>query len=154
MTDKATGQTYRGLGHFSDVDDAGDEYSYCPCPVSETISTAGMPAAVSCVASGPVQVTFRVAGHCACPRACALTANAGLVRASRCPSSPRSPFTAINPASTSATQVENRVCDHKLSVIFPTDLNPAYAAVDEAFGVMQRDRIRPRRPDGWRTRRR
>jgi alpha-mannosidase len=61
VTDKTTGGVYRGLGHFSDVEDAGDEYSYCPCPVSETISTAGMPAVVSCVANGPVQATFRVA---------------------------------------------------------------------------------------------
>ena len=31
VTDKATGKTYAELHHFYDVEDAGDEYTYCPC---------------------------------------------------------------------------------------------------------------------------
>ena len=36
VTDKETGQDYRGLGHFYDVEDAGDEYSYSPCRAEPT----------------------------------------------------------------------------------------------------------------------
>jgi alpha-mannosidase len=139
VTDKTTGQTYRGLGHLSDVEDAGDEYSYCPCAVSETISTASAPAAVSCIANGPVQATFRVAWTLRVPE--------GLRPDRQRRSRKRVPLPIVSeitlfrdqPGVYISTQVENAARDHKLSVIFPTGLDVATAAVDEAFAVMQRD---------------
>ena len=148
VTDKTTGQAYRGLGHFSDVDDAGDEYSYCPCAVSGTISTAGMPAAVSCIASGPVQVTFRVAWTLRVPEG--LRADRSRRARKRVPLPIISEITLYRdqPGLYIRTEVENAARDHKLSVIFPTGLNPAYAAVDQAFAVMQRSLELPE-ATGW-----
>ena len=54
ITDKATGEVYRGLGHLYDVEDAGDEYSYCPAAHSETVTTAGGVARIALAQPGPV----------------------------------------------------------------------------------------------------
>ena len=143
-----TGQAYRGLGHFSDVDDAGDEYSYCPCPASETFSTAGMPAAVSCVASGPVQVTFRVAWTLRVPEGLRPDRKRRARKRVALPIVSEITLYRDQPGLYICTQVENGARDHKLSVMFPTDLNPPYAAVDEAFAVMQRDLDLPE-ATGW-----
>ena len=53
ITDKATGEIYRGLGHLYDVEDAGDEYSYCPATHSETVTTAGGVARITLAQPGP-----------------------------------------------------------------------------------------------------
>jgi 2-O-(6-phospho-alpha-D-mannosyl)-D-glycerate hydrolase len=37
------------------------------------------------------------------------------------------------------TRIQNHACDHKLSAVFPTDLNPAQSFVDESFAVVARD---------------
>ncbi len=136
--DKTTGQFYRNLGHLSDVDGAGDEYSYCPCPNSETITTAGLPAEISVIASGPVQATFRIAWTLHVP--------AGLTddRQRRAPSVPMSITSEVTlyrdrPGLHIRTEVENRARDHMLSVLFPTGLLATHAAADEAFAVMERD---------------
>jgi len=139
VTDKTTGQVYRSLGHLSDVDDAGDEYSYCPCPNSETTTTAGLPAEVNCIASGPVQATFRIAWTLRVP--------AGLTDDRQRRATERVPMPIVSevtlyrdrPGLYIRTEIENRARDHMLSVLFPTGLQATHAAVDEAFAVMERD---------------
>jgi len=46
------------------------------------------------------------------------------------------------------TEVDNRTKDHKLSVVFPTDLQPAQVQVDEPFLVVDRDIDLPS-SEGW-----
>src|SRR5690606_24278460 len=61
ITDRATGHTYTGQHHFVDIEDAGDEYTFCPLPEnSQAISTAGHPAQVERVEAGPCRAAFRV----------------------------------------------------------------------------------------------
>jgi alpha-mannosidase len=148
VTDKTTGQVYHGLGHISDVEDAGDEYSYCPCPVSETISTAGVPAAVSCIANGAVQATFRVAWTLRVPEGLRPDRQRRARKRVSLPIVSEITLTRDQPGLTISTQVENTARDHKLSVIFPTGLNPEVASVDEAFAVMERDLDLPE-ATGW-----
>jgi len=139
VTDKATGQVYRGLGHLSDVDDAGDEYSYCPCAYSETFTTVGLPAEVSCIASGPVQATFRIAWRLSVPTGLADDRQRRAAERVALPIVSEVTLYRDRPGLYIRTEVENCARDHMLSVLFPTGLHPTHAAVDEAFAVMERD---------------
>ena len=50
-----------GLNHFYDVEDTGDEYTYCPLPEhSQTISTVGAQATITRTEDGPCRATFRI----------------------------------------------------------------------------------------------
>ncbi|MBM4431990.1 MAG: hypothetical protein FJ026_16820, partial [Chloroflexi bacterium] len=60
VTDKASGHTYENLGHFYDIEDAGDEYTCAPCAESQSISTAGRPARVRRIVQSPVLVIYRI----------------------------------------------------------------------------------------------
>ena len=148
VTDKASGAAYHDLGHFEDVDDAGDEYSYCPCPNSQTFSTRGTPAEIARVVEGPCMVSFRVTR--------ALRVPAGLTRDRQ---RRQRRFVALSivsmvtlyreqPGLYIETQVLNNAKDHKLTVVFPTDLRPAQAHVDAAFQVSARDIDLPP-SEGW-----
>jgi hypothetical protein len=60
VTDKISGRTYPGLGHFEDCADAGDEYSFCPLPDSAPLSTRGTSAQVRQVAAGPNVAVYEI----------------------------------------------------------------------------------------------
>lgn len=139
VTDKTTGHTYRGLGHFQDVDDAGDEYSYCPCTHSQTFSTVGRAASVRQTATGPCLATFRIERILRIPAG--LTPNRQR-RARKLVALPIVSEVTLyrdRPGLFITTRIDNQARDHKLSVVFPTGLNPAQCTVDEAFAVMPRD---------------
>jgi len=139
ITDKTNGEIYKGLHHFNDVDDAGDEYSFCPCKNSLTFSTKDNPASISRISIGPNQVTFRVL-HCL-----TLPESLSFDRQHRSDKTVEvlisSEFTLYRdrPGLFIQTEVNNKALDHKLSVLFPSGLNPVRCAVDESFAVIERD---------------
>ncbi len=140
VTDKISGYTYGGLHHFDDVEDAGDEYTYCPLPAhGQTISTEGGQAAITCVESGPCRAAFRIERMLAIPHS--LTAD----RQRRSPATVALPIVshvylyAGQPGLYITTEIDNQARDHKLSVRFPTGLRVAQAHVDESFMVAERD---------------
>jgi len=138
LTDKVTGASYVGLGHYEDIADAGDEYSFCPLINGQTISTKGKAAEISLTAAGINQVTFEIRRRWIIP--------AGLSE----DRSQRSKETRIlsllsritmyrdHPVLFFESEVENQACDHKLSVVFPTSINPETVFVDQPFMVMER----------------
>ena len=149
VTDKITGHTYTGLNHFHDVEDTGDEYTYCPLPEhSRTIRTAGTVAAITNEENGPCRATFRIEWTLHIPTG--LTENRQR-RSSETVTLPVVSYVRLyadRPGLYITTEIENRAHDHKLSVHFPTGLQVAQAHVDESFMVAARDL---RLPDstGW-----
>ncbi|MEW6579303.1 MAG: glycoside hydrolase family 38 C-terminal domain-containing protein [Chloroflexota bacterium] len=140
VIDKITGHTYSGLHHFYDVEDAGDEYTYCPLPAhSQTISTEGCEAVITREESGPCRAAFRVERTLTIPQS--LTAD----RQRRSRATVALPIVshvylyAEQPGLYITTEIENRAYDHKLSARFPTGLSVAQAHVDESFMVAERD---------------
>ena len=138
VTDKATGHTYRSLGHFYDVEDAGDEYSYCPCPHMLTLSTVGGDAKVSRVAAGPCLATFRIERVLRIPAGLTTDRQRRARRRVALPIISEITLYRDQPGLFITTQIDNQARDHKLSVVFPTGLNPAQCTVDAAFAIMPR----------------
>ncbi|MBN1202480.1 MAG: hypothetical protein JXJ20_11535 [Anaerolineae bacterium] len=140
VTDKVTGHTYSGLHHFYDVEDTGDEYTYCPLPEnSQTISTEGVTAAITREENGPCRVTFRIERTLRIPQG--LSAD----RQRRSGETVALPIVSYvrlyvdQPGLYITTEIDNQAHDHKLSVQFPTKLQVAQAHVDESFMVAERD---------------
>ena len=148
VLDKATGQRYPGLHHFYDVEDAGDEYSYAPCPSPKAISTVGRPAHVTLVREGPCLVTFRV--EHILPLPVGLTPDRRQRSTEQVEIPIRSEITLYRdqPGLYIVTEVNNKARDHKLSIVFPTDLWPNQVHVDESFAVIARDIELPP-AEGW-----
>jgi mannosylglycerate hydrolase len=138
VLDKSNGQLYKGLGHIEDVEDAGDEYSYCPCGHSETITTKDRPAQFHLVASGSNLVTYEIIRYLPIPQ--------GLTEDRQRRSEERIDHPVISrvtiyrnqPGIFIETEIDNRAKDHKLSVSFPIPFSANTANVDESFAVLPR----------------
>jgi mannosylglycerate hydrolase len=140
VTDKATGRTYDGLNHFTDVEDVGDEYTFCPLQhTSQTISTVGTPARIEPLRGDSLHAVFRISWNVPIP--VGLTED----RQHRSTDTFTMPITstvtiyADQPGLYITSHVENQAHDHKLSVVFPTTLRATHAYVDESFMVAERE---------------
>jgi mannosylglycerate hydrolase len=149
ITDKITGHTYAGLHHFYDVEDTGDEYTFCPLPAhSQTISTAGRTATVTRLETGPCRAAFRVERTLPLP--------IGLTEDRQRRSSETVPLPVVSeirlyadqPGLYITTEINNQAHDHKLTVNFPTGIRTERAYVDESFMVAARDLKLPP-SEGW-----
>ncbi len=138
VLDKLNGQIYPNLGHFEDVEDAGDEYSYCPSSHSQTYSTRGRPARTFLVTCGPNVVTFEIRRVLPIPQC--LTED----RSRRSEELIDQLFVSRvtlyrdQPGLYIETEIDNRARDHKLSVVFPLPIATDTAWVDEAFIIQPR----------------
>lgn len=140
LLDKQTGQTYTGLHHFFDVENSGDEYTFCPLPEhSQTISTVGAAASITRIEAGPCRAAFRIERTLELP--------VGLIedRTRRADETVALPIVseirlyAGQPGVFIHTEIDNQARDHKLTVNFPTGLHVEQANVDESFMVATRD---------------
>jgi len=148
ITDKTSGVAYQGLHHFEDVEDAGDEYSYCPSRYSQKVSTLGEPASMKMIASGDNLVTFEVNREMTIPESLSEDRQMRSDRKVVIPIRSRITLYRTQPGLYIETEIENRARDHKLSVMFPVHLTPARAFVDESFAVLPREIDLPD-SEGW-----
>ncbi len=139
VNDKSNGVSYPDLHHFEDVEDAGDEYSYCPCQNSKTVSTRGLPASIRQITAGVNLATFEVKWTLRIPESLSEDRNHRSDRTVAISIVSRINIYRDQPGLFIETEIDNQARDHKLSVIFPTDLNPAQSFVDESFVVLPRD---------------
>jgi mannosylglycerate hydrolase len=140
VTDKISGHTYARLHHFYDVEDTGDEYTYCPLPDhSQTISTAGGTAAITREESGPCRAAFRIERTLNIPKGLTDDRQRRSEETVALPVVSRVWLYADQPGLYITTEIDNQARDHKLSVHFPTGLRVAQAHVDAAFMVAARD---------------
>ncbi len=139
VTDKITGRTFSGLGHLVDVEDAGDEYTFCPFPAgSHVISTHNQPAQVTRIEAGPCRAAFHIERTLQIPKG--LTADRTARANEQVPLPIRSTvhLYAGQPGLYITTTIDNQARDHKLAVTFPTGLAVESAHVDESFMVAER----------------
>ncbi|MEZ4670059.1 MAG: glycoside hydrolase family 38 C-terminal domain-containing protein [Anaerolineae bacterium] len=147
VTHKATGKSYSNLNHFEDVADAGDAYTFCPVQGDIPISTAGNPAEIRQLWVGTNAVAYEIAHQLTIPKQ---------ISADRLSREGKTSITVIStitlkrdcPYIGVRTTFLNSAHDHKLSVIFPTDMTAQTAVVDESFAVVDRSIDLPA-SEGW-----
>lgn len=149
LLDKQTGQTYTGLHHFFDVEDAGDEYTFCPLPDhSQTISTVGAAATITRIEAGPCRAAFRVERTLNLPVGLTEDRTHRAEETVALPIASEIRLYAGQPGLFIHTEIDNQARDHKLTVNFPTMLHAEQAHVDESFMVAARDLTLPD-STGW-----
>jgi mannosylglycerate hydrolase len=139
VTDKATGRTLSDIGHFGDVEDTGDEYTFCPFPDgSHVVSTHDQPAQITQVEAGPCRAAFRIEHVLQVPQGLNADRTARAEELVPLPIQSTVYLYAGQPGLYITTKVDNQAHDHKLTVNFPTGLAVEHAHVDESFMVAER----------------
>ncbi|RKX80184.1 MAG: hypothetical protein DRP87_00450 [Spirochaetes bacterium] len=136
LVDKERGFTYTGLFMFEDSGDAGDTYNYSP-PLSDILySSAGGKAGFELLSEGPLLATVKITTELVLPEALSPDRER------------RSPQTTILPVITFITVsadsplirftviLRNTVKDHRLRVIFPTDIRTEISIAETQFDVV------------------
>ncbi|MCL4302544.1 MAG: hypothetical protein KJ077_43040 [Anaerolineae bacterium] len=135
VTEKQSGYTYRNLGYFEDGGDTGDTYDYSYPPEDHVITSLNKPAQITLLQAGPLLAQFKVEITLELPEA--------LIENRQMRSSHTRPYPIISYVELAAgsrrveirTVVQNVVKDHRLRVLFPTDLAADYCYAEEPFDV-------------------
>jgi mannosylglycerate hydrolase len=135
LLDKETGQAYHQLGYFEDGGDAGDTYDYS-WPTRDLILTSlGKKAQVKLLEEGPLVARFRVEIEMDLPEELSPD------RQQR--SEQTRPYPLVSDLELSATarrveiktRVRNVVKDHRLRVMFPSEIDAEYCFAEEPFDI-------------------
>ncbi|MGB9798062.1 MAG: glycosyl hydrolase-related protein, partial [bacterium] len=148
ITDKRSGQVFRGCNLFEDTEDVGDEYNYSPALNSETITTAGANAQISLLERGPVSATIKVQLTLYLPESIDEGRTARSKELIPCPITSYITLHAGIPRVDIETVFENKAKDHRLRVHFPTNLFANDCLADVQFGVLKRS-IQLPKGEGW-----
>jgi len=164
VKDQMTGAKFTNLAYFEDIEDCGDEYSFCPLPRSHPIRTLGREAPIRCLTKGQTfyegqnlvhqnlvhqnLVTFEINHSLQLPES--LSENRQQRSASLVDFKITTRVTLYRdqPGLFFETSLDNVAKDHKLSVVFPTNLEAKTVSVDQPFMVMERQINLPN-SEGW-----
>jgi len=147
VTDKKTGQVYRGLNRFVDSGDCGDEYNFSP-PLNDSVQDTSLLRGVT-ITRGAVQQIMTVS--------LVLTVPAGLStdRKSRSAETVEIPITTTVTLTNGVprvdihTRVDNRAKDHRLRAHFPAPFATDTANYDGHFEIVKRPIGVPAFDDTW-----
>jgi len=143
LFDITTGKTFTDLHYFQDNSDIGDPWS-CKAVQQERIATSiGAPAKISCIEDGPLSAKFRIAVPITLPK-CALPNGTR-----RSDEEVEMEIVSILTLTRGSRRLEiettfdNTVRDHRLRVMFPTDLKTDVSWAESQFDVISRPIPRP-----------
>jgi hypothetical protein len=149
LIDKRTGVTYRGLNHFVDGGERGDEYTYCPPRNDDMIDGPVSPAAIRVIESGPARHALEIRMTHSLPAGLSADRTARsddqvdceiISRVSLYPGVARIDI---------ETEIDNRAEDHRLRVHFPTGIRTDHTNAEQHFGVVQRPAAVPEDDGTW-----
>ncbi len=140
VVDKASGTAYHRVAALEDVGDVGDEYNYSPPATDRSITSSDARlVGTTRLTAGPLRASFRIDLELTLPisatkdrrsRAADTVAVPVSIEATLDGGSPRVAFTAT---------IDNRACDHRLRILFPTGASQVdRARADSAFDVVSR----------------
>lgn len=146
LTDKGTGQVYRGLNLLVDEGEAGDEYTFSPPAAQETFVSTVEEWSVD----SPDETTLVVRGSLRLPAALTETRQ---TRASERVACDVISTVRLMPHARRvelSVTFENRARDHRLRAVFPTGFSSVtHSTAETAFGVIERP-TEPEASIGWR----
>ena len=147
--DKSADAWYRGLHVFEDCGDVGDHYFFYPPTSDVLITSRERPAQISVVKNGPLEIEFKIEHRLELPEGAAADRRGRSER-----TVPVDVETCASVKSRSRridfrTRVVNRAKDHRLRVLFPTDIAGRKCHADSIFDVVERERL-PEFRSHWR----
>jgi len=149
LLDKKSGRFFSGLHLLEDSEDAGDEYNYSRAENGAAFTSQGVACRMSLLEAGPVAATFRLEWEMQIPAALEQSRLSRSTEMVPCSISSEVTLWVGCPRVDIRTKVNNRACDHRLRVLFPTGLKAETCHADTAFGVVERSLQLPR-AENWR----
>ena len=135
---KATGKEYTNLGVFEDMGDSGDEYNYSYPDNDKRITSENLKSIVSVVSSSDWEITFRVEMILTLPVS---DTDKHRERSSETKLLPVVNYITVETDSSIVkcrTTLRNTVRDHRLRVLFPTDIKTDKSYGGSPFDITER----------------
>ncbi len=147
VTDKATGQAYRGLNRFVDSGDCGDEYNFSP-PANDSKQNAPKLRGIT-IQRRLVQQTMAVSLALTVPASLSADRKSRSAEMVEIPITTTVTLTNGVPRVDIHTRVDNRAKDHRLRVHFPAPFAVDSADYDGHFEIVKRPIGVPPFDDTW-----
>jgi len=134
--DKASGQIYRDLGYFEDGGDCGDGYNYS-APLEDRVeNTLGLNARFSRLTDGPAVQRCQIDYDWSLPASLDLSRRKRSESRVLCPVSVTAALRAGSPTLELQVTFDNRARDHRLRMLFPSDMNADVSHASAQFDVV------------------
>jgi alpha-mannosidase/mannosylglycerate hydrolase len=138
VTDKRSKETYSRLLTFEDVADIGDGWYHGPSVNDQHVASTASTAEVIIQHDGPQQCTFRIRTHLRVPAAFDFEQRRRSQTFTELLCDSLVTLRAGSGRIEVTTTVDNTVCDHRVRVLFPTDVKAKTFLSDGAFDVVER----------------
>ena len=135
LLEKETGQEYQRLGYFEDGGDAGDTYDYSWPTRDRVITSLGKKARVTLLEAGPLIARFRVEIELALPEELSADRQERAEKTRAYPLVSDLELTATARRVEIKTLVRNVVKDHRLRVMFPSEIHAEHCFAEEPFDI-------------------
>ncbi|MDK2798899.1 MAG: 2-O-(6-phospho-alpha-D-mannosyl)-D-glycerate hydrolase [Clostridiales bacterium] len=137
IEDKRTKTLYPNMGIFEDGADAGDEYNYSYPQQDIVITSKDKKATVHFVETGPLRACVRIEIMLEVPEALSPDRKTRSEKRRKLPIVTWITLDQHSPVLKFRTQIKNTVKDHRVRVLFPTQLESKYSYAETQFDVTQ-----------------
>jgi alpha-mannosidase len=150
ITDKVTGERYRDLGLFEDGGDCGDGYTYSYPAEDRVVNSLGLAPNISRLAAGPAVQRYQLDFDWPLPDGLDDARRRRLVTETRCPLRVVVSLAQKGRRVDLEITFDNRVRDHRLRIVFPSDVSADLSHSEAQFDVVARPvRPQPVPADAW-----
>lgn len=146
VVDKINNKIFKNCNRFVDGGDAGDEYTYSPPLNDEIIVSRSDNISIQDV--GPSEATLRISGKIILPESLALNRKSRAEKMIECPIESEVKLFSEVQRIEFKTKFDNKACDHRLRVEFPTAIKSDYVYAEGHFDVVKR-LIKLPDSEGW-----
>jgi mannosylglycerate hydrolase len=138
LLDKQTGHLFSGLHIFEDCGDAGDTYNYSPVKMDTVITSQDSAASYVVTQEGPLKAQVCIQLQLTVPLRLEEGDQARTAETVHLPITTTITMTAGQKRLDFSTEVDNTAFDHRLRVLFPTNLKTDVSYAETQFGTITR----------------
>ncbi len=136
LEDKTSGQVFCDQGYFEDGGDCGDGYNYS-YPLEDRVeNTLGLAPHISRLADGPAVQRSRIDYDWSLPKGLDASGRRRSEMRSTCPLSVTVSLAQGSPRLDLQVTFDNHVCDHRLRMVFPSDVSSLVSHASAQFDVV------------------
>ncbi len=146
IVDKLNNKVFKNCNRFVDSGDAGDEYTYSP-PLNDEIIVSRLDN-ISIQDVGPAEATLKVSGKMMLPVGLKSDRKSRVEKMIECSIESEIKLFSEIQRIEFKTKFDNKACDHRLQVEFPTAIKTDYVYADGHFDVVKRS-INVPDSEGW-----
>ena len=137
VEDKATGQVYPDLGYFEDGGDCGDGYNYSYPQEDRLENSLGCAPHISRLVDGPIVQRTRIDYDWSLPEGLDASGRRRSETRAACPLSVTLTLAQGSPRLDLEASFENHARDHRLRVLFPSDMDARVSHASAQFDVVK-----------------